>query len=187
MMSIRSDMQNDMKDLINPLQDSINMLLEINKQWEHSLKECNELKQQNLELNTKMCKIENDNKLLNQRVQQLEDKLLEGNVMFQGIPDSLWEPSETTKEKVFSAIAHTISGDKEESKMDQAWKIPIKDVTRLGHYTAMRNGSVLVEFHYKSDAAFLISNRTHLPKGVYVDKQYSAETEKEHRKLLPIL
>ena len=117
----------------------------------------------------------------------IEDKLLEGNVVFQGIPDSLWESSGATKEKILSAIAHTISGETEESKMDQARKIPIKDVSRLGRYTAMRNRSVLVEFYYKSDAAFLLSNRTHLPKGVYVDKQYSPETEKEHRKLLPIL
>ena len=34
---------------------------------------------------------------------------------------------------------------------------------------------------------YLLSNKTHLPKGVLVDKQYSEETEKERRKLRPIL
>ena len=33
----------------------------------------------------------------------------------------------------------------------------------------------------------MLSNKTHLPKGVFVDKQYSKETEKEWRKLQPIL
>ena len=51
----------------------------------------------------------------------------------------------------------------------------------------MRNRPVLVEFHYKSDAIYLLSNKTHLPKGVYVDKQYSKDTERDHRKLCPIL
>ena len=64
MSAMQSDMHKDMKDLITPLQDSINMLLKINKKWERSLKECSELKPQNLQLNTKMSKIENDNKLL---------------------------------------------------------------------------------------------------------------------------
>ena len=51
----------------------------------------------------------------------------------------------------------------------------------------MRNRPILVEFHYKSDAIYLLSNKTHLPKGVYIDKQYNEDTEKEHRKLRPIL
>ena len=41
----------------------------------------------------------------------------------------------------------------------------------------MKNRAVLVEFYYKSDAIYLLSNKTHLPKGVFVDKQYSKETE----------
>ena len=72
---LRSDMQKDMENLITSLQDSINMLVDINKKWETSLKECNDLKQQNLELNMRMIKMEKENELLNNQVRQLEDKL----------------------------------------------------------------------------------------------------------------
>ena len=112
---------------------------------------------------------------------------MEGNVIFQGVPETIWEPSDTTKEKILTAISHTISGDTAKDRMDQASSVPIKDVKHLGKYVLMCTRPVLVEFYHKSDAEFLHSNKTHLPKGVYIDKQYSKETEKERRKLRPIL
>ena len=120
-------------------------------------------------------------------MQSLEDKLLEGNIVFQGVPESLWEASETTKEKILTAISHTISGDSQEDKMQQAHQIPIKDVSRIGKYAPLRTHPVLVEFYHKSDAEFLLSNRSHLPQGVYINRQYSDETKKERCKLRPIL
>ena len=51
----------------------------------------------------------------------------------------------------------------------------------------MKTHPVLVKFCHKEDAEFLLSNRSHLPKGVYIDKQYSDDTEHERRKLRPIL
>ena len=71
--------------------------------------------------------------------------------------------------------------------MQQACQISIKYVSRLGNYAPMRTRAILVEFYHKSDAEFLLSNRTHLPQGVYINCQYSDETEKERRKLRPIL
>ena len=153
----------------------------------NGLWECNAIRGLNSELNARIVKVENENKLLTNKVRQLEDKLLEGNVIFQGVPDSIWEPSETTKEKILAAITHTISGETFEAKMDQAKRITIKHVSRLGRYTTMRNRPVLVEFYYKSDAMYLLGNRSHLPKGVFIDKQYCEETEKERHKLRPIL
>ena len=81
------------------------------------------------------------------------------------------------KEKVLSAISHTISGTDQENKMDQARRISIKEVSQMGKYTMLRNHPVLVEFYHKSDVEYLIGNQTHLPKTVYVDKQYCDETE----------
>ena len=162
-------------------------MLQIKEGWETSLKECQDIKCKNLELQHRIERIEEDNKRLNQKVHQLEDKLLEGNIIFQGIPEQLWEASEVTKEKVLTAVSHTISGTNQEDQTQQARMIPIKDVKRIGRYVAMKTCPVLVEFCHKADAEFLLSNRTHLPKGVYIDKQYSDETEHERWKLRPIL
>ena len=99
----------------------------------------------------------------------------------------MWEPSEMTKEKVLTAISHTISGTDHDNRMEQARRIPIKDVVQIGKYVPMRTRPVMVKFYHKTDAEFLLSNRTHLPQGVYIDHQYSDETEKARRKLRPIL
>ena len=163
------------------------MLLQIKEAWETRLKECQEIKCKNMELQHHIEKIEEDNKRLTSKVHQLEDRLLEGNIIFQGIPEQLWEASEVTKEKVVTAVSHTISGTSQEDQMQQARMIPIKDVQRIGRYIVMKTRPVLVEFCHKADAEFLLSNRSHLPKGVYIDKQYSDETECERRKLRPIL
>ena len=178
--ALKDEMQQDMLNIIAPLQASIKDLVE-------GLKECQLIGLENKELHTRLRKVETDNKNLRTKVQHLEDKLLEGNIIFQGIPETLWEPSSTTKEKVLTAIANTISGENHEDKMNQARNIPIKDVTRLGRYIALRNRPVLVEFCFKSDAEYLLMNRKELPQGVFVDKQYSDDTEKERRKLRPIL
>ena len=141
----------------------------------------------NNDLQHKVNKVEQDNIKLNTKVQQLEDKLLEENLVFQGIPETLWETHNSTKEKIVLAISHIVSGENSVDRLNQARNIPIKDVSRLGRYFATRNRPVLVEFYHKTDVEFILFNRRELPKEVYVDKQYSDETEKERRKLRPIL
>ena len=165
----------------------MDLLLEMKSMWEIGLKECQSMQIENTELKLRIEKVEGENKRLSNRLTILEDKLLEGNVIFQGVLETIWESSDTTKEKILTAILHTISGDTAEDHMDQACKVPIKDVKHIGKYIPMCTHPVLVEFYHKSDMDFLLSNRTYLPKGVYFDKQYSEDTEKEHRRLRPIL
>ena len=134
---LKEEMRNDMRELISPLKQSIDLLLQIKDAWEEGLRECNSICQINCDLNARVINLEKDNKMLTDKVRKLEDKMLEGNIIFQGIPDAVWEPSETTKEKVLTAISHIISGTSHEDKMDQARCIPIKEVSRMGKFTAL--------------------------------------------------
>ena len=185
--SLRDEIKQDTNALIEPLKASLEILLEFKNIWETSFKECQEIRTKNSELQKRIEKVEQKKKCLNNKFNLLEDKLLEGNIIFQGIPESLWEPSTTTKEKVLTAISHTISSSDQEDKMNQVRGIHIKDVRRIGRYVAMKTHPVLVEFCHKADDDYLLSNHTNLPQGVYIDKQYSEETEREQRKLRPIL
>ena len=103
------DLRSEVEDMIAPLKASIDILLELKTAWELSMQECMTLRNQNNQLHSRITKVETDNKLLNVQIQHLEDKLLESNIVFQGIPDTLWEPMETTREKILTAISHTIS------------------------------------------------------------------------------
>ena len=66
-------------------------------------------------------------------------------------------------------------------------KIGFRDIRRLGEYREHRNRPILLEFEKRVSADFLLENRKRLPRGVFVDKEYSEEVEHEWRLLRPIL
>ena len=75
LLALKDEMQQDMLNIIAPLQASIKDLVE-------GLKECQLIRLDNKELHTRLRKVETDNKYLRTKVQHLEDKLLEGNIIF---------------------------------------------------------------------------------------------------------
>ena len=103
------------------------------------------------------------------------------------VNELIWEPEETTKGKVQHLLTFMVSGTTYQDKLDSIPDIPIVRSYRLGRYKAMRNRPVIIEFANKTDVDYVTNNRTHLPRGVFVDYMYSDATEAEHRKLKPIL
>ena len=45
----------------------------------------------------------------------------------------------------------------------------------------MYNRPILVEFASKEDAEYLLTNRTYLPRGIFIDREYSKETEAKRK------
>ena len=81
----------------------------------------------------------------------------------------------------------TMPGADEEEKKSNASKTSIEYVERLGKYNPLRARPVKVSFGNKSDADYVLKQRKKLPKGVFVDKEYSKATEHERRLLHPII
>ena len=94
---LKDEMKNDMEILVTPFKANINALLQIKQAWEVGIKECKTLQQLNSTLTMWLVKVEDDNTQLQYRVRHLENKPLEGNVILQGILDTLWAPSDCTK------------------------------------------------------------------------------------------
>ena len=90
--ALHDEMHSDMQKIIEPLQESIKEML-------LGLRECQNLRRENEDLHRRVKIVEADNIKLHQRVSQLEDKLLEGNVIITGIPESLWEKLEYHQRK----------------------------------------------------------------------------------------
>ena len=80
-----------------------------------------------------------------------------------------------------------MSGESDEEKLESARQIGIVCCRRLGRFNKHRSRAVSVEFKHKEDTDFIFENRFDLIKGVYVDREYPAETEKRRKTLLPIL
>ena len=147
--------------------------------------ECSEL---NVETLTRKIK-QNDakHKKLENRLNQIEDQLLKKNIIFQGFPKTEFEDNDDAKRKVIKAMSLTMPGVDEEEKKSNASRTSIECVERLGKYNPLRARPVKVSFSNKSDADYVLKQRKKLPKGVFVDKEYSKATECERRLLRPII
>ena len=71
--------------------------------------------------------------------------------------------------------------------MSVAKKLVIKNTKKVGRYRPMFNRPVVVEFNNRKDADYLLYNRKYLPEGVYIDREYSKETEEKRKELRPYL
>ena len=79
-----------------------------------------------------------------------------------------------------------INAQTREKQLQAARWIPIKKSSRLGKYNSHRGRPIVVHFVYHEDCEYLLANRSYLPDGVFLDRQYSEETENKRRILRPI-
>ena len=128
-----------------------------------------------------------ENSQLKQRIDMIENKLMSSNVILHGIADQLWEPSAVTREKALSALSHIANGKTPKDKLDIVRKIGFRDIRCLGEFREHRNHPILLEFEKRISAEFLLENRKQLPRGVFVDREYSEEIECKCRLLRLIL
>ena len=126
-------------------------------------------------------------KQLEERLSLIKDQLLERNLLFDGINESEFEDKDDVKVQVIKAIAKTMPGQDDEEKKRNAEKTSIEYVERIGRYNPLRSRTVKVKFADKTDVDTLLKNKRSLPKGVYLNREYSKATEKEQRYLRPIL
>ena len=80
-----------------------------------------------------------------------------------------------------------MEGEDFKIKKTLAGQTSIDSVERVGKYNPLRTRPVKVKFHEKKDVEHLFKNRKQLPRGVFIDKEYSHTTEKERRLLRPVL
>ena len=130
---------------------------------------------------------EEKHKQLEERLSLIEDQLLEKNLLFHGINESEFEDKDDVKVQVIKAIAKTMPGKDDDEKKKNAGRTSIEYVDRIGRYNPLRTRTVKVKFTDKSDVDKLLKNKRSLPKGVYLNREYSKATEKEQRYLRPIL
>ena len=115
---------------------------------------------------------------LQDRISFLEDQLLEKNDIFQGILESEYKDIKDIKTGVVKAKASTMLGESEEEKKTNTGQTSIETVEKLGKYNPLRTRPVKVKFSEKRDVDNLFKNRKKLPKGIYIDKEYSKSTGK---------
>ena len=113
--------------------------------------------------------------------------MMESCVILSGIKEETWETDEPRQEKIFGILSNTVVGPTYEDRLETSKIMYIKNSSRIGRYRRLHNCPISVEFLYKEDADYLVNNRSYLLQGVYMDRQYSRETEEERKQLRPYL
>ena len=145
-----------------------------------------ELKKENQELTIKYSRLEQKHHNLQTRVVNIENELCSSNLIFNGIPEGEYEEGPERYRLIIEAIAYTVNAQTREEQLQIARRIPIKKSSRLGKYNSRRGRPIVVHFVYHEDCEYLLANRNYLPNGVFIERQYSEETENKRRILRPI-
>ena len=139
------------------------------------------------ESESRLTKIEKENQELKQRLVNIEDKLLEKSIVISGISEDKYEESEPRRSKLNTEIANVLCGNTYEEKLQMASTLQIESTEHIGKFNPTKGRPITVKFANKSDADLILKNKKMLSKGIFVDKCYSTETERERKSLRPIL
>ena len=121
--------------------------------------------------------MENENSELKNRLKKLENTMLQNNLIIHGIKEDEWELDENRKEKIQKAIASTVDAPDYRKRIKIAKSIAIVKSSRIGKFRAGNCRPISVCFEKKSHAETLFQSKKHLPKGIYVDREYTDEIE----------
>ena len=185
--NIDNDVLKALEKLLEPLRKDIKDLTTSHKEIKLDVRNNAILQEENKMLSDRIKKIEQKHDKLLNRVCELENRLLEGNLIIRGIKEGPWETEDVRLEKIYHAMTETVLGRNYEDRLETVKLMTIKSTRRLGKYTAMRSRPISVEFHYKSDADYLMNNKKYFREGIYVDREYCKETEEKRRILRPYL
>ena len=173
---------------ITPLRSDVTKLLVGNERVSEHQRKIVMLEEENVTLKRKLKKVERNQEKTRTKVDRIESRLLEGNIIMNGLEEEEEEESSMQLyEKVVDAISHTVKGRNKKERMETAKEISISTVKRIGRKNTSRKRATVISFVYKADAINLLEKKKKLPTGIYVDKEYPEEIEERRRYLRPIL
>ena len=172
---------------LEPIQQQLSKLASTNDEVAQQHIEIKTLKQENNALKKIVTDLQGSYDELKTRLNKLENKSLERNLIFSGIPENRWENDDSRVNTLFRYIADTYEYGTPQEKFARASSIEIERCKRLGPRDANRTRPIRVEFASKYDADRLYESRFYMEKGVFVDREYNKETERARSTLRPIL
>ena len=117
------------EELINPLEEKINQLIGTKEKQEQQEEEIIKLKLQQSKLYRKCMKTEAENTKLKRRLEILENKMLEANLIIHGLREDEWEDETNRRKRIYHAIAPTVDADDRTERLHTARSIPIRSTT----------------------------------------------------------
>ena len=184
--AIRSTNQEDLTKLLSPITRDISILINLKETIEQQTTEIQNIKLENNVLKQKCSQMEAEQDQLKLRVSVLENAKLEKNAIFYGLEESQWESDQDLMTTIYNYMAMTVKGDESTAdKLAKVKKFKILEVARLGPKSDHRTRLVRVTYENSNTVNILLANKKGLPTGIFVDREYSAETTKNRRIMRP--
>ena len=174
-------------EALQPIKDSIDKIVNSSTQIDCHDNEIKCLNIENSALKTQVSELPNDMDSIKLKLNQLENKSLECNLIFRGVEESLNETEYSMKDKIHRIISETFNYHDEQSRLSAARCCIIRKCKRLGRPNPHRLCPISVEFESRKDVDAILEYKDYLTKGVFVDKEYCVDTERKRRILRPIL
>ena len=185
--NIRSTIDTSIKEALQVMQTSICSAVQNNPQIKAHSTELKGLREENIRLNRKIQQLSAEQAKMKRQLTKIESKNLDHSLIIKGVTEEYKESESVIIDKIHHILADIMQGDTASEKLVAAKSIAIKECKCLGRYTKSRTRPVSLELVHKEDTDFILENRFDLAKGVYVDREYPAETERKRKTLLPIL
>ena len=174
-------------EALQPIKDSIDKIVNSSAQIDRHDNEIKHLNVENSALKTQVCELRNDMDSIKLKLNQLENKLLECNLIFRGVEESLNETEDAIKDKIHRIISEAFNYHDEQSSLSTARCCIIRRCKRLGRPNPHRPHPISVEFESRKDVDAILEYKYYLTKGVFIDKEYCVDTERKRCILRPIL
>ena len=174
------------KSLKEAVDSALAKLVEANRQ-----SDCHpavfELSKETRKVVTRVNRVESEQLKLKRRINDLEQRVLENNLILKGVKEEKWEEERDTLNKVYQELSLLMEIKEGENRLEVAQEIGIRRCRRMGRYQAERNRPISLELVHRQDVLYLLDNKRKLNKGIYLDREYSTEVEKKRKTLRPIL
>ena len=174
-------------EAFQPIKDSIDKIVNSSAKIDSHDNEIKRLNTENSALRTLVSDLENDMNSIKSRLNQIENKSLECNLIFRGVDESHNETEGVMKDKIHRVISDTFNYHEEQSRLTAAKTCVIRRCKRLGRLNPQRVRPISVEFESRKDVDAVLEYKYYLAKGVFVDREYCVDTERKRRILRPIL
>ena len=167
----------NMKAFFDPIQTAIYKILHSSNIIENQQHRIEYLTMENCKLKSQVFNLRGEVHDFKGRMNSVENKALENNLIFHGIPDSENEYPNQLIDKLQRNFADTIDIYDDEIRLQRARAIQIAQCKRLGSYQENRSRPIRVEFVYKWDADELFENCFYLSRGIYINREFNCSMQ----------
>ena len=185
--NLRSIIDESVNKAIERVTASVNKIIEANLVIQTQSTAIFELQKDSVKTKTSVNKLNKDQEDLKAKLISIENRTLENCLVFRGLPESEYEKESKTRKKIKETLKNLISSNSDEEAEQTVKNFEIRRCKRLGKYFRDRARPISVDFLRKDDTDYIMENKSHLPEGVYADREYNQETERKQKLLRPIL